>query len=131
MIISLEYKAYKIKNSTKTTNLKLAIWCLQYFESQNVSTLKKDNAVILYHTIWFDLIQEKRKIEEEELAEKLTRRVQKQARKQHRQQQQKRLRMAQEIQRQLTECEVKQRQLEERGIEVERALRGEKGKDGT
>ncbi|XP_072045841.1 uncharacterized protein [Amphiura filiformis] len=74
---------------------------------------------------------EKRKLEEEELTEKLTRRVQKEARRQHKQQQQKRLRMAQEIQRQLTECEVKQRQLEERGIEVEKSLRGEsKGAEG-
>ncbi|KAB7497498.1 Protein-methionine sulfoxide oxidase MICAL3 [Armadillidium nasatum] len=38
---------------------------------------------------------------------------------------QKRLRMAQEIQRQLEECEVKTRELEERGINVEKALTGE------
>ncbi|XP_042224057.1 F-actin-monooxygenase Mical-like isoform X2 [Homarus americanus] len=37
----------------------------------------------------------------------------------------KRLRMAQEIQRQLEECEVKTRELEERGVAVEKALRGE------
>lgn len=36
-----------------------------------------------------------------------------------------RLRMAQEIQRQLEECEVKTRELEERGVAVEKALRGE------
>jgi hypothetical protein len=33
--------------------------------------------------------------------------------------------MAQEIQRQLEELEVKQRELEERGVSVEKALRGE------
>jgi CHASE3 domain sensor protein len=36
-----------------------------------------------------------------------------------------RLRMAQEVQRQLEELEVKQRELEERGVSVEKALRGE------
>jgi D-ribose pyranose/furanose isomerase RbsD len=36
-----------------------------------------------------------------------------------------RLRMAQEIQRQLEELEVKQRELEQRGVSVEKALRGE------
>uniref|UniRef100_A0A0P4W1M8 BMERB domain-containing protein n=1 Tax=Scylla olivacea TaxID=85551 RepID=A0A0P4W1M8_SCYOL len=39
----------------------------------------------------------------------------------------KRLRMAQEIQRQLEECEVKTRELEERGVATEKALRGEAG----
>jgi hypothetical protein len=33
--------------------------------------------------------------------------------------------MAQEIQRQLEELEVKQRELEQRGVRVEKALRGE------
>ena len=33
--------------------------------------------------------------------------------------------MAQEIQRQLEECEVKTRELEERGVATEKALRGE------
>nr|CAD7399985.1 unnamed protein product [Timema poppensis] len=42
-----------------------------------------------------------------------------------RQAQLKRLRMAQEIQRQLEEVEVKQRELELRGVSVEKALRGE------
>ncbi|CAG0890093.1 unnamed protein product [Darwinula stevensoni] len=37
----------------------------------------------------------------------------------------KRLRMAQEIQRQLEELEVKQKEVEERGVNVEKALRGE------
>jgi Zn-finger protein len=38
-----------------------------------------------------------------------------------------RLRMAQEIQRKLEETEVKQRELESRGVSVEKALRGEGG----
>ncbi|KAJ9597110.1 hypothetical protein L9F63_027001, partial [Diploptera punctata] len=42
-----------------------------------------------------------------------------------RQAQLKRLRMAQEIQRQLEELEVKQRELERRGVSVEKSLRGE------
>lgn len=42
-----------------------------------------------------------------------------------RQAQHKRLRMAQEIQRQLEELEVKQRELEARGVEVEKMVRGE------
>lgn len=36
--------------------------------------------------------------------------------------------MAQEIQRKLEETEVKQRELESRGVSVEKALRGEGGK---
>lgn len=39
-----------------------------------------------------------------------------------------RLRIAQEIQRKLEETEVKQRELECRGVSVEKALRGEGGK---
>ena len=39
-----------------------------------------------------------------------------------------RLRMAQEIQRKLEETEVKQRELESRGVSVEKALGGEGGK---
>ncbi|XP_033629455.1 F-actin-monooxygenase MICAL3-like isoform X3 [Asterias rubens] len=74
-------------------------------------------------------VEERRKIEEEELNEKLTRRVQREARRQHHQQQLKRHRMAQEIQRQLQEVEVKQRELENRGVYVEKALRGEGGDD--
>ena len=68
-------------------------------------------------------------MEEEELNEKLTRRVQREARRQHHQQKLKRHRMAQEIQRQLQEVEVKQRELENRGVVVEKALRGEGSKD--
>lgn len=36
-----------------------------------------------------------------------------------------RLRMAQDIQRQLEEMEVKQKVLEEKGVDLERAMRGE------
>ncbi len=55
----------------------------------------------------------------------LTRRQEKIAKRLSRQAELKRLRMAQEIQRQLEELEVKQRELEERGVAVEKALRGE------
>ncbi|XP_070538994.1 F-actin-monooxygenase Mical-like isoform X2 [Ptychodera flava] len=65
------------------------------------------------------------KFTEEELNEKLTKKVQKAARKQHRQQELRRLRMAQEIQRHLQEVEVKQRMLEDRGVELEKSFRGE------
>ncbi|CAN0423987.1 unnamed protein product [Lampetra fluviatilis] len=64
---------------------------------------------------------------EEELNEKLTRRVQRAARKQAKQEELKRLHRAQIIQRQLEEVEEKQRALEERGVAVEKALRGEAG----
>ncbi|XP_013375592.1 PREDICTED: protein-methionine sulfoxide oxidase MICAL3 isoform X3 [Chinchilla lanigera] len=62
---------------------------------------------------------------EEELSAKLTRRVQKAARRQAKQEELKRLHRAQIIQRQLEQVEEKQRQLEERGVAVEKALRGE------
>ncbi|XP_012255532.2 F-actin-monooxygenase Mical isoform X2 [Athalia rosae] len=52
-------------------------------------------------------------------------RKEKSARRLARQTQLKRLRMAQEIQRKLEETEVKQRELESRGVSVEKALRGE------
>lgn len=64
---------------------------------------------------------------EEELNAKLTRRVQKAARRQAKQEELKRLHRAQMIQRQLEQVEEKQRQLEERGVAVEKALRGEAG----
>ncbi|XP_071113643.1 LOW QUALITY PROTEIN: F-actin-monooxygenase MICAL3-like [Haliotis cracherodii] len=57
--------------------------------------------------------------------DRVSRRIQKAAVKQHKQAEQKRLRMAQEIQRKLEEVDVKQRELEQRGIIVEKALRGE------
>ncbi|KAL0962678.1 hypothetical protein UPYG_G00343880 [Umbra pygmaea] len=66
-----------------------------------------------------------RDTQEDELDARLTRRVQRAARKQAKQEQLKRLHRAQMIQRQLEQVEVKQRQLEERGVAVEKALRGE------
>ncbi|XP_032045280.1 F-actin-monooxygenase MICAL3 isoform X3 [Aythya fuligula] len=77
----------------------------------------------------FCIFQEMQKNEraytEEELNAKLTRRVQKAARRQAKQEELKRLHRAQIIQRQLEQVEEKQRQLEERGVAVEKALRGE------
>ena len=64
-------------------------------------------------------------LSEEETNIRIARRVQSEARKQNKQKQQKRLRMAQEIQRKLEELDVKQRELEERGVLVEKAMRGE------
>uniref|UniRef100_A0A8I5Y064 F-actin monooxygenase n=1 Tax=Rattus norvegicus TaxID=10116 RepID=A0A8I5Y064_RAT len=69
--------------------------------------------------------REPRTYTEEELSAKLTRRVQKAARRQAKQEELKRLHRAQIIQRQLEQVEEKQRQLEERGVAVEKALRGE------
>ncbi|KAF4022934.1 hypothetical protein G4228_014501 [Cervus hanglu yarkandensis] len=69
--------------------------------------------------------KEPRTYTEEELNAKLTRRVQKAARRQAKQEELKRLHRAQIIQRQLEQVEEKQRQLEERGVAVEKALRGE------
>ncbi|XP_065261242.1 F-actin-monooxygenase MICAL3 isoform X4 [Emys orbicularis] len=71
--------------------------------------------------------REPRAYTEEELNAKLTRRVQKAARRQAKQEELKRLHRAQIIQRQLEQVEEKQRQLEERGVAVEKALRGEAG----
>ncbi|KAL1791264.1 protein-methionine sulfoxide oxidase MICAL3 isoform X2 [Sigmodon hispidus] len=69
--------------------------------------------------------REPRTYTEEELSAKLTRRVQRAARRQAKQEELKRLHRAQIIQRQLEQVEEKQRQLEERGVAVEKALRGE------
>ncbi|XP_060047378.1 F-actin-monooxygenase MICAL3 isoform X25 [Erinaceus europaeus] len=71
--------------------------------------------------------REPRTYTEDELSAKLTRRVQKAARRQAKQEELKRLHRAQIIQRQLEQVEEKQRQLEERGVAVEKALRGEAG----
>ncbi|XP_016520688.1 protein-methionine sulfoxide oxidase mical3b-like isoform X5 [Poecilia formosa] len=60
-----------------------------------------------------------------DLDAKITRRVQRAARRQAKKEQLKRLHKAQMIQRQLQQVEVKQRELEERGVMVEKALRGE------
>ncbi|XP_064616529.1 LOW QUALITY PROTEIN: protein-methionine sulfoxide oxidase mical3b-like [Liolophura sinensis] len=62
---------------------------------------------------------------DDEMSEKLTRKVQHAARRQQKQREQKRLRMAQEIQRRLEEVDVKQRELEERGVKVEQSIRSE------
>ncbi|MGH0149185.1 UNVERIFIED_CONTAM: hypothetical protein FKN15_032705 [Acipenser sinensis] len=81
----------------------------------------------------FDLVsdmqrqKEEKTYTEEELNAKITRRVQKAARRQAKQEELKRLHRAQIIQRQLEQVEEKQRQLEERGVAVEKALRGEAG----
>ncbi|KAM8882792.1 protein-methionine sulfoxide oxidase mical3b-like isoform 1-T2 [Synchiropus picturatus] len=56
---------------------------------------------------------------------KITRRVQRAARRQAKQEELKRLHKAQMIQRKLQQVEEKQRQLEERGVMVERTMRGE------
>ncbi|XP_053364272.1 protein-methionine sulfoxide oxidase mical3b isoform X1 [Clarias gariepinus] len=64
-------------------------------------------------------------VTEEELDAKLTRKIQRAARRQAKQEELKRLHRAQIIQRQLEQVEMKQRQLEEKGIVVEKALRGE------
>ncbi|XP_023206214.1 protein-methionine sulfoxide oxidase mical3a-like isoform X3 [Xiphophorus maculatus] len=63
--------------------------------------------------------------EDGDLDAKITRRVQRAARRQAKKEQLKRLHKAQMIQRQLQQVEVKQRELEERGVMVEKALRGE------
>ncbi len=65
-----------------------------------------------------------RQLTEEELA-KLLKKQQRAAQRRQREQELKRLRMAQEIQRQLEEVEIKQREVEKRGVGTERALRGE------
>ncbi|XP_075900097.1 LOW QUALITY PROTEIN: protein-methionine sulfoxide oxidase mical3b [Nelusetta ayraudi] len=64
---------------------------------------------------------------QEDLDAKITRRVQRAARRTARQEQLKRLHKAQAVQRLLQQLEEKQRQLEERGVMVEKALRGEEG----
>ncbi|XP_043572196.1 F-actin-monooxygenase MICAL3-like [Chiloscyllium plagiosum] len=74
-----------------------------------------------------DILRTAKPYTEEELNSKLTRRVQKAARRQAKQEELKRLHRAQIIQRQLEQVEEKQRQLEERGVAVEKALRGEAG----
>ncbi|XP_027899055.1 protein-methionine sulfoxide oxidase mical3a-like isoform X2 [Xiphophorus couchianus] len=63
--------------------------------------------------------------EDGDLDAKITRGVQRAARRQAKKEQLKRLHKAQMIQRQLQQVEVKQRELEERGVMVEKALRGE------
>ncbi|XP_077372736.1 protein-methionine sulfoxide oxidase mical3a isoform X9 [Festucalex cinctus] len=91
---------------------------------------EKDNEESVYvpHALAFKRsYASKKTYTEEELNAKLTRRVQKAARRQAKQEELKRLHRAQIIQRQLEQVEEKQRQLEERGVAVEKALRGEAG----
>nr|XP_043878194.1 protein-methionine sulfoxide oxidase mical3b isoform X1 [Solea senegalensis] len=63
--------------------------------------------------------------ENEDLDAKITRRVQRVARQQAKQEQLRRLHKAQIIQRRLQQVEEKQKQLEEKGVMMEKALRGE------
>jgi len=65
-----------------------------------------------------------------EILEKLIRRGGKAAKRQARAAQVKRVRRAQELQRQLEELDEQHRDLEERGVAVERALRGEEEEEG-
>ncbi|XP_062446842.1 F-actin-monooxygenase MICAL3 isoform X11 [Rhea pennata] len=90
------------------------------------SQKSKRESVYVPHALAFKRsYSSKRAYTEEELNAKLTRRVQKAARRQAKQEELKRLHRAQIIQRQLEQVEEKQRQLEERGVAVEKALRGE------
>ncbi|XP_032842314.2 F-actin-monooxygenase MICAL3 isoform X11 [Tyto alba] len=90
--------------------------------------MQKNESIYVPHALAFKRsYSSKRAYTEEELNAKLTRRVQKAARRQAKQEELKRLHRAQIIQRQLEQVEEKQRQLEERGVAVEKALRGEAG----
>ncbi|XP_041746538.2 protein-methionine sulfoxide oxidase mical3a isoform X4 [Coregonus clupeaformis] len=87
---------------------------------------EEEESVYVPHALAFKrAYATKKTYTEEELNAKLTRRVQKAARRQAKQEELKRLHRAQTIQRQLEQVEEKQRQLEERGVAVEKALRGE------
>ncbi|XP_034778084.2 protein-methionine sulfoxide oxidase mical3a-like isoform X17 [Acipenser ruthenus] len=90
------------------------------------SQKSKTDSVYVPHALAFKRsYASKKTYTEEELNAKITRRVQKAARRQAKQEELKRLHRAQIIQRQLEQVEEKQRQLEERGVAVEKALRGE------
>ncbi|XP_045552960.1 protein-methionine sulfoxide oxidase mical3a isoform X1 [Salmo salar] len=90
--------------------------------------IEEEESVYVPHALAFKrAYATKKTYTEEELNAKLTRRVQKAARRQAKQEELKRLHRAQTIQRQLEQVEEKQRQLEERGVAVEKALRGEAG----
>ncbi|XP_052008871.1 protein-methionine sulfoxide oxidase mical3a isoform X1 [Xyrauchen texanus] len=92
------------------------------------SQKSKADSVYVPHALAFKRsYATKKTYTEEELNAKLTKRVQKAARRQAKQEELKRLHRAQIIQRQLEQVEEKQRQLEERGVAVEKALRGEAG----
>ncbi|XP_056373894.1 F-actin-monooxygenase MICAL3 isoform X3 [Hyla sarda] len=90
------------------------------------SQKSKRESVYVPHALAFRRsYSSKKTYTDEELSAKLTKRVQKAARRQAKQEELKRLHRAQIIQRQLEQVEEKQRQLEERGVAVEKALRGE------
>ncbi|XP_056273759.1 protein-methionine sulfoxide oxidase mical3a isoform X26 [Pseudoliparis swirei] len=90
------------------------------------SQKSKADSVYVPHALAFKRsYATKKTYTEEELNAKLTRKVQKAARRQAKQEELKRLHRAQIIQRQLEQVEEKQRQLEEKGVAVEKALRGE------
>ncbi|KAM9312985.1 F-actin-monooxygenase MICAL3 [Gastrophryne carolinensis] len=90
------------------------------------SQKSKRESVYVPHALAFRRsYSSKKAYTDEELNAKLTKRVQKAARRQAKQEELKRLHRAQIIQRQLEQVEEKQRQLEERGVAVEKALRGE------
>ncbi|XP_068133392.1 F-actin-monooxygenase MICAL3 isoform X11 [Hyperolius riggenbachi] len=90
------------------------------------SQKSKRESVYVPHALAFRRsYSSKKTYTDEELNTKLTKRVQKAARRQAKQEELKRLHRAQIIQRQLEQVEEKQRQLEERGVAVEKALRGE------
>ncbi|XP_060101780.1 F-actin-monooxygenase MICAL3 isoform X3 [Heteronotia binoei] len=92
------------------------------------SQKSKRESIYVPHALAFKRSYASKKVyTEDELNAKLTRRVQKAARRQAKQEELKRLHRAQIIQRQLEQVEEKQRQLEERGVAVEKALRGEAG----
>ncbi|KAM4035684.1 LOW QUALITY PROTEIN: F-actin-monooxygenase MICAL3 [Anomaloglossus baeobatrachus] len=88
--------------------------------------VEREESVYVPHALAFRRsYSSKKTYTDEELNAKLTKRVQKAARRQAKQEELKRLHRAQIIQRQLEQVEEKQRQLEERGVAVEKALRGE------
>ena len=62
---------------------------------------------------------------EEDFNDRTLKRAQRAAKRQQKQKEQKRLRMAQELQRKLEEVETKQHEVEGRGVDIEKALRGE------
>nr|XP_033806795.1 F-actin-monooxygenase MICAL3 isoform X13 [Geotrypetes seraphini] len=92
---------------------------------EHYSQKSKRELVYVPHALTFKRSYSKKAYTEDELNAKLTRRVQKAARRQAKQEELKRLHRAQIIQRQLEQVEEKQHQLEERGVAVEKALRGE------
>ncbi|XP_029455687.1 F-actin-monooxygenase MICAL3 isoform X4 [Rhinatrema bivittatum] len=124
----------KISPVVKTTDLKICRH-LSFSEDSDLSSddvlehssqKSKQELIYVPHALAFKRsYSSKKAYTEEELNAKLTRRVQKAARRQAKQDELKRLHRAQIIQRQLEQVEEKQRKLEERGVAVEKALRGE------